>query len=77
MTGTTKTTKRTAKQAYNEHRAAILKMLAEILDATTTQHPANKQDCDWGDVGDLHHLREQLKDPRDMLMGEGEYGEKG
>ena len=70
---------RTALDAYLEHHAAALALLARI-----TEHLANHDDTrvadpdtdiTWGHVGDIATTRRELQELSDRLFSEGEYAQ--
>jgi len=62
-----------APQAYATARNDVMALLARIT-ATVEAIPLEKaENANWGDVGDMNYLREQLREISDRLHREGEY----
>ncbi len=70
---------RTALDAYMEHHAAALALLARITEAIANHDDAPVEDPDtditWGHVGDIATTRRELQEISDRLFSEGEYAE--
>ena len=65
----TTTTNQKATKAYKARLAELQMQMARIQDALTT-HVDGK--LNWGHVGDLGYVTEQLKTAADFIAGEGE-----
>lgn len=60
---------------YEEKQAEIKKLLKQIQ-AGLEKHDrkaSGEGGHNWGHVGDLNYIEEQLTEARDFLMGTGEY----
>jgi hypothetical protein len=70
---------RTALDAYMEHHAAALALVARIHDALANHDDAPVEDPDtdinWGHVGDIAETRKALRELADRLFNEGEHAE--
>lgn len=61
-------------QRHRQAMADARKFLAEIDEAMTQMEGARLHGpTDWADVGDANHLRDDLKELADRLLGRGEY----
>ncbi len=67
-------TDRTATQAYEEHRDAILALLDELRGdlGMHNVHFDRAGRRDWGFPGDLAHVRELLQEAHDFLNSDQE-----
>ena len=65
----TTTQRQTASQAYKTRLAEVQKQMARIQDALKT-HVDGK--LNWGHVGDLGYVADELKTAADFITGEGE-----
>ena len=65
----TTTTNQNASEAYKARLAEVLKQMARIQGALTTHVDGT---LNWGHVGDLGYVTEQLKTAADFITGEGE-----
>lgn len=61
-------------QRYRQALTDARRHLAEIEEAMTRMEGAGLHGpIDWGDAGDASHLRDELKEVADRLLGRGEY----
>jgi hypothetical protein len=65
----TTTTNQKATEAYKARLAEVQKQMARIQDALKT-HVDGK--LNWGHVGDLGYVADELKTAADFITGEGE-----
>ena len=65
----TTTTNQKASEAYKVRLAELQKQITRIQTALTT-HGDGK--LNWGHIGDLGYVTEQLKTAADFITGEGE-----
>lgn len=71
-------TSRTAMDAYMDHHAAIMTLLARITEAVANHDVAGDPDAiDWGHVGDAVAMRGELQEISDRIFHEGEYATIG
>ena len=66
---------RTALDAYMEHHAAALALLARITEHLANHDDAPAEGLHWGHVGDIASTRKALQEISDRLFSEGEYAE--
>jgi len=66
---------RTALDAYTEHHAATLALLARITAAIENHDDAPADSLHWGHVGDIAETRRSLQELSDRLFNEGEHAE--
>lgn len=70
---------RSALDAYMEHHAAALALLARISEHLADHDDAPVEEPDtgitWGHVGDIASTRKELQELSDRLFSEGEYAE--
>ena len=65
----TTTQKQTASQAYKARLTQLQKQIKRIEDALKTH---TNDGLNWGHVGDLGYLIDELKTAADFITGEGE-----
>jgi hypothetical protein len=64
---------RTAEQAYLEHHAAVTALLERLLTHYADHDDADAERLDWGHVGSIAHVHEELRQVADFVFGEGEH----
>lgn len=67
-----------ALKAYEKSILDLLRMAEELPDLIRDSYPAPDQDSPnihWALVGTINHLRDQMKNIRDQITGEGEYSQ--
>ena len=69
----TTTEKRTALKAFIEHNEKINALLKRISAHTEDHLGVSPDEVNWGHVGTMAHMGEELQDIADRLFGEGEY----
>ena len=69
----TKEQKRTALDAFIEHKARIDEMLERLKAASADHFETNPDDIRWGDAGFLADIASDLQHITDRVFKEGEY----
>ena len=64
-----------ALNAFIEEKIAIDALLERIAAASAEHFDRHPDEINFGDVGNLGRLRQQLQEASDALFGEGEYAE--
>jgi hypothetical protein len=67
--------KRTALDAFIEHKARIDEMLERLQAASADHFEANPDDIRWGDAGFLADIASDLQHITDRVFKEGEYSQ--
>jgi len=65
--------KRTALDAFIEHKARIEEMLERLQAASADHFKTNPDDIRWGDAGFLADIADDLQHITDRVFKEGEY----
>ncbi len=65
--------KRTALDAFIEHKACIDAMLERLQAASADHFEANPEEIRWGDAGFLADIASDLEHITDRVFKEGEY----
>ena len=63
-----------AARSYETRREEIDLLLGEIESGLDEHRPARPKLIQWGHVGDLEHIAQQLRNLADRLHNRGEYG---
>ena len=69
------TKKPTAIDVFIARKAEIDTMLKRLQAFSDNHFDTAPDEVNWGDVGSLGHVAEQLKEITDFVFGEGEYAE--
>lgn len=65
--------KRTALDAFIEHKARIEAMLERLQAASADHFETNPETLNWADVGSLSDIASDLQNITDRVFKEGEY----
>lgn len=68
--------KRTALDAFIEHKARIDEMLERLKAASADHFETNPDDIRWGDAGFLADIANDLQHITDRVFKEGEYSQE-
>jgi len=67
--------KEKALDSFIQHKANIDALLARLQSASAEHFNTDPENINWGDVGTLDGIEEQLQRLSDMVFKEGEYAQ--